>query len=285
MKKTALIIGILLSVFVSQAQNNTPTSDTKAPLDGLYVKENAVGKTARPYTPVREADMYFEKRIWRQIDMREKMNQYLYYPTQQTQDRISFMGMVMKELEAGNLQAYDASTDDFTKPITYAEIMSANTTTTTKEVEDLDNPGEMIQQTTTSEFSVEDVKLLRVKEIYFIDKQRGVREIRVLGICPLIEIFDDNGVLIGTTPIFWLYYPDCREIFANYEAFNRHNSAMRMSYDDVFAYKRFFNSYIVKEDNAQDRSIQEYAVGKQVIFEGKRIEQELFNKEQDLWEY
>jgi gliding motility associated protien GldN len=285
MKKTALITGILLSVFALQAQNNAPAPEIEPPLDGFYVKENAVGKTARPYTHVRAADVYFEKRIWRQIDMREKMNQYLYYPSQPTQNRISFMGMVMKELEAGNLQAYDASTDDFTKPITYADIMSANTSTTTKEVEDLDNPGEMIKQTTTSEFNLDDVKILRIKEVYFIDKQRSVREIRILGICPLIGVFDENGEQIGYTPLFWLYYPDCREVFANYEAFNRHNSAMRMSYDDVFAYKRFFNSYIVKEDNAQDRSIQEYAVGQQVIFEGKRIEQELFNKEQDLWEY
>jgi gliding motility associated protien GldN len=282
MKKITVIIGLLISALISiQAQDNT----FKPPLDNFYVKVNNEGEKARPYVNVRQADVYYDLMVWRQIDMREKFNQYLYYPTKPVQDRYSFMSMIMKELKEGNIQAYDASTDDFSVPTTYEEIMANNTSTIEKEVEDLDNPGEMIKQTTVTGFNIEDITILRIKEKYFIDKQRGVKEVRILGICPVIQIYDDNGEFIGNKTLFWIYYPDCRDIFANYEAFNRHNSAMRLSYDDVFTEKRFFNSYIIKYDNAQDRSIQEYCTGQQILLEAERIKEMLFNKEQDLWEY
>jgi gliding motility associated protien GldN len=186
-------------------------------------------------------------------------------------------------LKEGNIQAY--SVEDFSVPITYEEIIAGNTKTIEKEVEDLDNPGEMIKQTITTGFNIEDISLLRIKEDYIIDRQRGVKEVRIIGICPVIRIYDDNGEFRANKLLFWIYYPACRDIFANYEAFNRHNSAMRLSYDDVFTEKRFFNSYIIKYDNAQDRAIQEYCSGQQILLEAERIKEMLFNMEQDLWEY
>ena len=49
--------------------------------------------------------------------------------------------------------------------------------------------------------------------------------------------------------------------------------------------KRRFSSYIFKESNVCDRKIETYKQDLDLLLESERIETELFNYEQDLWEY
>ena len=66
---------------------------------------------------------------------------------------------------------------------------------------------------------------------------------------------------------------------------NQYNPALQMSFDDLFI-KRFFDSYIVKEENVfNNRDVSAYLIGKEAMMESKRIENRIFNFEQDLWEY
>ncbi|MCL2027808.1 MAG: gliding motility protein GldN [Bacteroidales bacterium] len=285
MKKLAILSIILFALAISE-RSQAQRVENKPPLDNFYEKVNNVGKEPRPYVPVREADVYIKRRLWRMIDFRQTFNQFFYFPIQPVQDRVSFMSMVMTGLKEGSITAYDPITDDFTKPLTYEEFIAANTNIREVEIEDLDNPGVMIQRTDTSSFSNADVKMLRVKEDWFIDRQRGVRDIRILGLCPVIQRFDpQTNEFRGNQNMFWVYYPECRDLFVNTEAFNRHNSALRMSYDDVFSWKRFFNSFVTKADNQQDRQIQEFLTGWQLLAESDRIQMDLLNLEEDLWEY
>jgi len=46
-----------------------------------------------------------------------------------------------------------------------------------------------------------------------------------------------------------------------------------------------FSSYIYKESNVYDRRISEYVTGIDALFEADRIKNEMFNYEQNLWEY
>ena len=191
-----------------------------------------------------------------------------------------------KGLEDGSIVAYDALTDDFRKQLTYEEFIRQNTQITELQKEDLDNPGQYITSMDTSSFQIHNVKMIRLKEDWFIDKQRSIRDIRVLGMAPVIQVFDEeSGQFKGNQTLFWLYYPSIRPLFAKTETFNRHNSAMRQSYDDVFAWNRWFQSYITKIDNQQDRQIQQYAQGANIMRESERIEEMLFEIEHDLWEY
>ncbi len=50
------------------------------PRDGIYDKTAIQQMTPIPYVPLREADVIWSRRIWREIDMKEKMNQPFYYP-------------------------------------------------------------------------------------------------------------------------------------------------------------------------------------------------------------
>jgi hypothetical protein len=49
--------------------------------------------------------------------------------------------------------------------------------------------------------------------------------------------------------------------------------------------KRYFASYIIKEDNVFDRSIGDYALGLDALLESERIKNEMFELEHDLWHY
>jgi hypothetical protein len=69
------------------------------------------------------------------------------------------------------------------------------------------------------------------------------------------------------------------------EVFNAQNTARNLSFDDVFL-KRKFNSYIVKEENIyNNREISQYLGSKDAMIESKRIENTIFDYEQNLWEY
>ena len=285
MKKLLVILTVLATAACLLPSKAQVLEDTP-PVDNFYKKENTFDREPRPYVHVREADVFIKWRVWRMVDFRMKMNQYLYYPVEPVQDRISLMSLVMKGLQDGTIVAYDPLTDDFRKQLTYEEFISQNTQIRELQKEDLDNPGQFITSMDTSSFQIHNVKMIRLKEDWFIDKQRSMRDIRILGIAPVIQVFDDeSGQFKGNQTLFWLYYPSVRSLFAKTEAFNRHNSAMRQSYDDVFAWNRWFQSYITKIDNQQDRQITAYAQGANIMREAERIEEMLFEIEHDLWEF
>jgi len=77
---------------------------------------------------------------------------------------------------------------------------------------------------------------------------------------------------------------EIRNILAKQETPSRHNDVERRSYDDLFN-KRFFSSYVYQESNVFGRKIKDYKSGLEALLEGRRIENKIFDYEQDLWEY
>ena len=70
-----------------------------------------------------------------------------------------------------------------------------------------------------------------------------------------------------------------------FRSFNTNNIAQNISYDDLFI-KRRFNSYVMKQSNVyNNRAITQYISGREAMLESQRLEQKIFNFEQDLWEY
>ena len=88
----------------------------------------------------------------------------------------------------------------------------------------------------------------------------------------------------GYAEMFWLYFPECRYVFANWDVFNRHNDAARMSFEDLF-WKRMFSSYIIKESNVFDRRINQEYTGINALLESEKIQDEIDRIEHDLWHF
>jgi gliding motility associated protien GldN len=253
-------------------------------LDGLYVKEHTPNRKPIPYTHLREADVMWNKRIWRTIDLKEKMNHPLYYPTEPIQGRMSLFDVIKKGIDEGTLMVFDDTYDDFRQGITRTQAMERLVKVNLKQVEDPDNPGAYVDVIDTNRVSSEQVIQYLIKEDWFFDNQRSVLDVRIIGICPVIRTYDETGAERGVSKLFWLYFPNCREVFANAETFNRFNDAERRTYEDIF-WKRMFSSFIYKESNVFDREINQYALGLDALLEADKIKHDIFNLEMDMWHY
>lgn len=253
------------------------------PLDGYYKKNNILSAKVTPYSNLREADVMFAKRIWREIDVREKMNQYLASP------KMRLIDVLMNAIDAGELTAYDPSPtkedpngDGFTRPISGAQARSkmADSAVVDKFDKDGNKIGSVVQ---AGEFNADSVVKFRLKEDWVFDKQRSIFEPRIVGIAPLVKP-KAAGLDLDYQPAFWIYFPEARAILATKEAVSRNNDATGLSFDDCLV-KRIFTSYIVKQSNDKDERIRDYAQGIDKLYESDRIKKSLMDWELDLWEY
>lgn len=264
-------------------------AQTQTVLDGAYVKETNLTKRVVPYPALREADVMYVRRIWQDIDLRQKINQMFYFPVDPIEDRKNLFDVIRYALEVeGSLTAYGTGPagddDEFRYPYTGTQVDSVlNPTVIIPQFDPVTGEviGSMEAQTTLNS---QDIVRYRLKEDWVWDRQRSQRHVRIIGMAPIIEKKDDEGNSQGLAPLFWLYYPECRYVFANAECYNYENDAQRRTFEEIFQ-KRYFSSYIIKETNVFDRSINDYAQGLDALLESERIKDELFTIEHDLWHY
>lgn len=283
MKKIIVYIGIF--VFVLGIMHKSADAQI---VNGAYKQNDIFEKKPMPLVPVREADVFWQKTLWRVIDLREKMNLPLYYPTIPIADRTNLITLLLKGIENGQITPYDAQADDdFKIPMSYAQVKARfGAEATTEEKIDFDT-GERTTVTVQGEIRPTEIKQYMVKEQWYFDKQTSTLNVRILGICPIREYMreGDTSGQVQRQKVFWIYYPEARPLLATNVVQNPYNEARQQSFDDMFI-KRMFNSYIVKESNIyNNRDISSYLIGKDAMLESKRIEDQIFNYEQDLWEY
>jgi gliding motility associated protien GldN len=255
-------------------------------LDGVYVKEHYPTRKVIPYTHLREADVMWATRIWRKLDLREKINHPLYYPTEPIKNRRSLTQVIIEAVREGSLTAYDPLDDEFTMTLTKAEIERKLSFIDTQYIESPDPPYDLQMTVIEEEFDPATVKEFRLKEDWFFDRQKSILDVRIIGIQPVADNIDrTTGESRGPEPMFWLYFPEARNILVSAEVFNRQNDAERRTLEDIF-WKRMFGSYIYKEKNVYDRQISEYMLnGIDQLLEAERIKEDIFIIEHDLWEY
>jgi gliding motility associated protien GldN len=267
-----------------QVVESKPAKPFDRPMDGYYKKTNILNAKVTPYPNLRENDVVFSKRVWREIDTREKMNQFMSSPKRRLID------VFMDAIKDGELTAYDATPgqagdpngDEFSKPLTPGQ--ARNKMADSVVVDKFDKNGDKIGSVLKpGDFNPDSIVKFRIKEDWIFDKQRSVFEPRIIGIAPLVKI-KVVGIEGDYQPAFWIYFPDARQILATKEVVNRNSDATGLSYDDVFM-KRLFTSYIVKVSNDKDERIKDYAQGIDKLYESERIKKELMDWELNLWSY
>lgn len=253
------------------------------PLDGYYEKKDIVNARVTPYANLREGDVVFAKRVWRDIDVREKMNRYLASPKKR------FIDVLMDAIKAGEISAYDAAAtkedpggDAFTRRITPDKAFTrlADSSLVDKFDKDGNKTGSVLK---AGEFNPDSVVKFRVKEDWVYNKQTSIYEPRIIGIAPLVKP-KAAGLDLDYQPAFWIYFPNARRVLANKEAINRNNDAPNLSYDDVFI-KRLFTSYIIKVSNDKDERIRDFATGADKLREAEKAKKAIADWELQIWHH
>jgi len=260
-------------------------------LDGIYVKEHVPARKPVPYKFLREGDVMWTKRIWRVIDLREKINHTLYYPKTKIGDRMSLIDLIIWGINTEGITPYSKDDDRFSQPITRAQI-DVEFGAVEKPITYTDESGNEVTKNVKEEMNTSEIQQYWLKEDWFFDRQHSIMDVRIVGICP-VRFFtreDQAGAEgeeaeVRISQVFWIYFPEARRILANHEVFNEFNDAERRTFDDIF-FKRMFNSYIFRETNVHDdRQISRYSIGLQSLLEGESIKKKITDYEQDLWNY
>lgn len=253
--------------------------------DFTYSKQSIKERKVVPYPSLIERDVMYSRRIYRIIDTREKMNMVMKWPRNPLY-RIIYDACT-KGYGSAPVTAYQS--DSLTSVITAEEILAKGGDEESLQMADPnDVTGEtMIDTVIRNVFRPSEIKRFLLMEDWIFDKQTSQFFIRIIAIAPLYDLVV-SGQNFGESELFWVKWTDLRTVLVNQEVFNRHNDAMRFSYDDFFE-QRVFSSYITKESNAFDNKIVDFEEFKSdkfaALLESEKIKNKLFEWEHDLWEW
>jgi len=265
-------------------------------MDGAYEKSIS-DRIPLDYEFLRSDDALYTERIWREIDIREKMNQVFRYKSEDNNGDQRFITMLVKAvrdfLRRGKAMAYSADDDRFTAPLdsaAFEKALSGGSACDTQAVYNLNDPTKIDKYVVNcSGLNPDDIVKFRIKEDWVFDRESSRMFVRIIGIAPLKTILGiDKKTERGATPMFWIYYPSLRPMLAKYEVYNPKNMGQsRLTWEELFE-SRMFSSYIVKStlDNPQNKFIRNYVKDPILaLLEGDNIKEKIFNYEQDLWSY
>jgi gliding motility associated protien GldN len=262
--------------------------------DAIIERNLVKDRTPLAYEYIREDDAVYRERVWRELDVHEKMNLPFVYKATEDNGNQRFIYILLNAIKNGQITAFDANVDDrFTTPMTFKQIAEGLVNKPkVVQVPDMTadpdgSKGLMRDTLIQDEFNPELIEKYMVKEEWVFNKESSTLQVRILGIAPEKNVLNPDGTIRDVTPIFWVYYPDLRPLLAKYEAYNGKNYGARMSWEELFE-SRMFASRIVKStvDNPGDQFIAGYVRDPILrLLEGENIKEKIFNYEQDLWSY
>lgn len=286
---------ILLSGSIANAQNTDQPQqamveavkdDWRPSLvpDGAFDRVPHVNQTL-DWQPLREADVMWSKRVWRDIDVRQKQNVAFRYPGDDHTGGGMFIEILIDAVKKGKVKSYSTYDDRFTAAQTKEQIMEMlSGKTDTIPVEDPID-GTITWKYVNEDFNPDRITKIRLKEDHIFDRNLGRKVVRIIGLCPLIDRYNDDGSFRASSPMFWVHYPELRKLLVQYEVYNPDNDVARMTWDEFFE-NRYFASYIIKTSNPFNMNFTGMGLeGTDFLYEGQRVEEQLFNKEHDMWVY
>ncbi|MEZ4988352.1 MAG: gliding motility protein GldN [Saprospiraceae bacterium] len=260
-------------------------SQTEAGVDqsGTSWLEGGTGMAYTPSPPlsfpvVREADILWEKRVWRVIDTREKLNLPFRHPD------LSLFQALYEGIQAGQITLYSPEDDRMGRVMPAEEWHRKLHRTDTVSVYDLAT-GQYHDQVVESEFDPARITRWRVQEVWYMDSRHSKMQVRIIGLAPMVEtaIGGEQDVAFES-PMCWINFAEARPWLAQYPVAQWGNDHYRTSWDDLLVMRRF-SSYIVQENDMRGRRLQDYAQGEDLLLHSQKIDREIQAMEQDMWSY
>ena len=272
--------------------DNIPIKEVKKSLrpDEAVETSSLRDRTPLPYENLRADDALFRHKIWREIDIREKINLPFRYSADDNNGNQRFISILLQAIQDSAVTVFSNIDDRFTTPMTKGDVVKSigGEPTPVKIYDSLGNEVgvKMVQR----EINLDSIYKFHVKEEVIFDKESSRLFWRILGIAPVMNVINSQGINLGPTELFWVYYPDMRPVFAKYEVYNGKNFGARMSWEELFESRMFYGRIIKSTiDNPYDLLISNYSgLGDKPILqllEGENIKEKIFNYEQDLWSY
>ncbi|MFC0077430.1 gliding motility protein GldN [Flavobacterium procerum] len=278
------------------------------------------------YGYVDDKDVLMGKTVWEIIDLNEKINFPLYFPVDTANigsNRRSLYDVLTKGIKSGRIT--EVYTDSyFNTKKTLKDIQDAlsrvDTTDAGRElinqypddyksrvvkkkvvtgtgknkkvnyVEETVGPKRTVpaEYILKQDLTAADVSQYKIKGFWYFDKRQSELKYRLLGICPVTpDVFTMNSDEKDYIELFWVFFPNARNVLHEAKAFNDKNSAMPISFDQILN-SRYFNSIIYKEENVYgDREIKDYVKdnAQSQLLESERVKEKIRNFEEDMWNY
>jgi gliding motility associated protien GldN len=254
------------------------------PKDGFSVRMDIDSNVMVPFADVRDEDVYYSKRVWRELDLRDTINSVL------KAENAKLIDILLEAISNEELTAYSP------KDTTAGKILEDNDSfrialTTEQALQSARGVVEGEADAVTGKVAAPKLRRLRsdeflkyrIKEDWILDVKRSIFEPRIVGIAPM-KMVEGNW-----QPVFWIYFNDARELLSKQRLTNPLNDASQLTFDDFFV-RRLFSSYIVKETNPANKNIvdilgQTDPKDTRKLYESERIKKSISDYEQSLWEY
>jgi gliding motility associated protien GldN len=292
----AVVCGVLIS---SSAFAQANILNAKSPEEiGVRTEEQKALDNDKPleYGYVDDRDIMFAKMTWEKVVLDERVNFPLYYPVDTNNigtNRRSLYDVLTKAISNGDIEnVYNDSY--FTAKRTSKELVDITSKTDTLDIgyDQLNADGfvdpEYIVKRQIASF---DISAYLIKGLWYFDKRQGELKYRLLGIAPAapdVNFIDSNDEANKEpNPLFWVFFPDAREVLHEAKSFNEKNSAVPFSFDHILNARRF-SGIITKEENVfGDRKVKEYIAENALmqLLESERIKEKIRNFELDMWSY
>lgn len=269
---------------------------------GVKTQEQLAADNDKPleYGYIDDRDIFWSKVVWEYVDLNERLNLPYYYPTDTMNiatDRRSLYDTLLRGIKQGEItEIYDDSY--FNNKLSVEEIQSklyrVDTIPEGKELLYADPYADISQYIDKYTIASDLIEAFMVKGVWYIDKRQGEMKYRLLGIAPIapdVQLIGRSDVgaanLDEKLPLFWVFYPDARQVMHDMKVFNPNNAAFPISFDHLLNAHRF-SSLIYKEENVYgDREVKNYVKGNSLfqVLESEKLKEDIRNKELDLWNY
>ena len=240
---------------LAPAVKDSLPADSLPPMDGFYRNEMYNNAKAFNYPAIDSRDVRFYKRVWRDIDVNDPKNSLFNTPG------ATLAEIVLEGLRTGKLTAYEPSATNgdstFATRINMVSALSRFQDSTL--VDQFDSNGNKIgSKMVLNDFNPASIVKFRTKEDIYFDKKRSMVVTRIIGIAPLKAIMA-AGTTVGEAPVFWLYFPQCRDFFATKDVSDPDRNLYDTSLDDIFVQRKYTSTIVRATGSSNFRTTSQIA--------------------------